>query len=239
MDFREDARNAIIEQLPVLSADLKGLERKLEAAWREAYDLADKLQGAFNHLGSLLSEIRGNDDAYSPYQQAGHSTWKAYVEKELEPRMGISYVRATQIVNAYESGEQIVETLENMERRRISQLIAAQFNASLPNNIPIIEAPLRALAGLTAEEKTAVLGIAESFSAHPTFSEVKKAKQVYKAVKEGVIELQKGESLTVETVDNLLMYGKIIADCEKLPVLMLMKLEGAIADMIVRRNDSE
>lgn len=241
MGFMEIIEAAKYDDLPPLPAALGKLESGLEIAWMKLYQASEQLANAFNEVGACLLAIRGDDDTFSPYCQAGFPTWQAYVEGVLEPKMGLSYVRATQIVKAYESGIEIAETLASIERSRIAQLIADKLNASLPKQIPSKEAPLRALAGLEPEEKTAVLGIAEMISdgGEPTFTDVKNAKMLYRASQNGVIEVKSGEPITKETVDNALLYGKIVSGARKLPVLMLMKLEQELADLIVELSNNE
>lgn len=227
--------------LPVLPQSLTALENKLETAWVDAYNTAHRLQGLFNVVGALLMEMRGNEDAFAPFTQSGKSRWSDYVEAVLEPKLGISYVRATQIVNAYESKSGICDLLADIERARVAQLIAERFNASLPKNLPTNEAPYRALAGVEEDEKAVVLGIAEMISDKPqvTFTDVKKAKSIHRAVKNGTLKLGEGERLTSQSVDKVLLYDKIVSDCRRLPTAMLMRLEGDIADLIVRRSTNE
>lgn len=241
MGFMEIIEAAQYDDLPPLPVALDRLEVGLEAAWLKLYQASEQLANAFNEVGACLLAIRGDDDTFSPYCQAGFPTWQAYVEGVLEPKMGLSYVRATQIVKAYESGIEVAETLASIERSRVAQLIADKLNASLPKQIPTNEAPLRALAGLEPEEKTAVLGIAEMItdSAAPTFTDVKRAKELYRASQNGVLEVKQGEPLTKETVDNALLYDRIVADARKLPVLLLMRLEQSIADLVIERSHKE
>ncbi len=227
--------------VPASGGDLKALEDGLITIWGEAVDLAYKLQGKFQEAGSYLSAIRCSGSDIAPFRESGYATWKDYCESVLTPLLGITYERACQIADAYEQHIAIIDTLRDIERSAMAQRIADQLNATMPKNLPTNEAPYRALAGLNPETSTAVLGMAQQIggSDNPTFNTVRKARKIHEAVEKGVITLDASGALTKKEVEDVLLYDQILADCRRIPILMLHQLEVEIADMIVERTQNE